>query len=147
MTLEKLTRITRRNLNDKEGSIFTKDDIEYYINEGVDRFQSSDYFRDEIQLEELIDSPIRIPEQYQHLLAVYASARCFAQDERHYQATTFMNEFEVKFEEMMTKIQSGEIEILDGDGNLVEPSYEDDYVENVYFDYHEVTDLEVIPEP
>ena len=147
MTLEKLTAIARRNLNDKDGSIFTKDDLEYYINEAIDRIRSHTYFRDEVNLLALVDEPISIPEQYHHLLAVYASARSFAQDERHYQATTFMNEFEVKFEELLAKIESGEITITDGSGVAVEPDYEDDFVENVYFDYSETTDLEVVPEP
>lgn len=145
MTLEKLTAIARRNLNDKDGSIFTKDDIEYYINEAIDRFKSNTFFKDEQYLEALDNEPIYIPEQYHHLLAVYSSARLFAQDERHYQSTTFMNEFEVKFEELLTKIESGEIEVTDGSGNVVEADYEEDYVTNVYFDYSEVTDLESAP--
>lgn len=71
-----------------------------------------------------------IPEQYQHLLAVYAAARCFSQDERHYQATTLMNEFEIKLEEMKSLIESGQIVIKDPvTGEAITDEYVMDYVD------------------
>lgn len=74
--------------------------------------------------------PSMLPEQYQHLLAVYAAARCFSQDERHYQATTLMNEFEVKLEEMRSLVESGQIVIVDPTtGEAIEDEYAVDYVD------------------
>lgn len=146
MTLSKLIAVVRRNVNDPDGSIFKQPDIEYYINEAIYRFQAYVYFADEQSLDTQISEPVYIPSQYHHLLAVYSSARLFAQDERHYQASTFMNEFEVKFEELITKIESGEITILDSLGSEVTADYEDDFVTNVYFSSSEITDLEVIPD-
>lgn len=142
MTLSEIIAKTRRNLNDQEGSIFKQVDIEDYINEGIDRVRSSVYFEDEPYLLVQSATPIYLPQQYHHLLAAYASARLFSQDERHYQSTTFMNEFEVKYEELITKIESGEITVTDSDGETVTADYEDDHVVEAYFYRGEVTDLD-----
>lgn len=142
MTLTKLLAKVRRNLNDQDGNIFKQIDIEDYINESIDRFRSEVYFVDEDYLLTGEDEPVYIPKQYQHLIALYATARLFAQDERHYQASTFMNEYEVKFEEMIQSIESGQITITDADGEEVTASYEEDYVVNEYFTYSEITDLD-----
>lgn len=133
MNLETITTNARRHLNDKEGSIFSKDDLEYFINEGLDRFRSVVYFADEVTLTTLDQSPIYIPEQYHYILSLFASSRAFGQDEREYKATQFMNEFEIKLEELIQKIESGEITVTDSEGEEVTADYEEDYVTNVYF--------------
>ena len=88
-------------------------------------------------------SPSLIPDQYQHLLAVYAASRCFAQDERNYQATTLMNEFEVKLEEFNSRIEDGRIIITDPTtGNPVTVATIVDYVDlSAYWD-DAITDLD-----
>lgn len=99
-----------------------------FLNEGIERFKQ--YIPEFSDMELLIldeDEPILLPEPYQHLIALYAAARCFDQDERHYQATTHMNEFEVKLDELKTRIEIGEIKI-DVSVNL-----ENDYVVDNYF--------------
>lgn len=142
MTLEAIVAKARRHLNDEEGSIFKAVDVEDFINEGIDRFRSSIYFVNEAYLTTQEQEPVYIPQQYQHLLALFSASRLFAQDERHYQATTFMNEYEVKLEELLTKIESGEITITDSEGTAVTADYEEDYVTNEYFVYSEITDLD-----
>lgn len=134
MNLEQITAMARRHLADKDGAIFTKDDIEAFINEGINRFQSIVYFVNEPELTTLDQSPALIPAQYHYMLALFSASRCFGQDEREYKATTFMNEFEVKMEELLQKIESGEIVITDpSTGNEVTADYEEDFVTNVYF--------------
>jgi len=142
VTLDALLSKVRRNVNDQEGSIFKQVDIEDFINEAIDRFRSNVFFGDEEYLLTQTDEPVLIPKQYQHLLALYSASRLFAQDERHYQSTTFMNKFEVKFEELVTKIESGEIIILDAEGAEVTADYEEDFVVNVYFESSTITDLD-----
>lgn len=73
--------------------------------------------------------PELIPEEYQHLLAVYSASRCFGQDERHYQASNLMNEFEIKLNEFKLAVENGEITLTDGDGNAIEITNVVDYVD------------------
>lgn len=110
----KLVLRVRSLTRDFSNSIFREIDIVDFINEGINRFkQVIPQFKSIPYLLTPSAEPALIPEAYQHLLAVYAAARCFSQDERHYQATTLMNEFEIKLEEMKGLIESGEIVIID----------------------------------
>ena len=89
-----------------------------------------------------------MPDYKQYLLAVYAAARCFAQDENEYKGGTMMNEFEAKLDELREDIESGKIVIKDESGNVVEVEEEwtIDYVEDVYYyDSYEDTDTETEP--
>ena len=69
-----------------------------------------------------------LPLEYQHLIALYSSSRCFFQDDRFFQATTYMNEFEVKLDEMKSRLHSGDLVILGEDGNAVTFKYFDETV-------------------
>ena len=114
---------------DFSNSIFRENDIVDFINEGINRFKQIVPELD--GLEELYTNthiPSLIPPQYRHLLAVYSASRCFSQDERHYQATTLMNEFEVKLDELKNKIENGEVQIVDDEGNTVTGDVPVDYV-------------------
>lgn len=114
---------------DFSNSIFRENDIVDFINEGINRFKQIVPELD--GLEELYantHTPSLIPPQYRHLLAVYSASRCFSQDERHYQATTLMNEFEVKIDELKNKIENGEVQIVDDEGNTVTGDIPVDYV-------------------
>lgn len=104
-----------RNLTrDFTNSIFRESDIIDFINEGIERFgQVIPQFVGVLPLTSSTQEPILIPERYQHLLAVYSAARCFFQDERAYQYTTLMNEFETKLNELKIDIENGEVVILD----------------------------------
>ena len=103
--------------------------------ENNERFkQAIPQFRNEVTLDNNNTEPLLIPSYYHHILSVYASARCFSQDERHYQATTLMNEFEVKLEELKSKIESGEIVIKDPEtGEDITTTNTTDYVYDNYF--------------
>lgn len=120
---------------DFSNSIFREADIVAFLNEGVERFkQTIPQFRNEVVLDNNNAEPLLIPNYYHHILSVYASARCFSQDERHYQATTLMNEFEVKLEELKSKIESGEIIIKDPEtGEDITTTNTTDYVYDNYF--------------
>lgn len=126
----KLIQRVRILTRDLTGSIFREHDIVDFINEGINRFvQVIPELKDLEELNNNTDVPSLIPKQYQHLLAVYATSRCFGQDERHYQASNLMNEFEVKLDELKMNIENGTIAILDGDGNVVENDIPIDYVD------------------
>lgn len=121
----------RSYTRDFASSIFREADILSYINEGIDRckeiideFAGMDYLNDKTS------SPSLMPTHYHYLLAVYSAARCFDQDERHYQASTRMNEFETKLNELKEAIEAGRVIIIDpSTGEPVEGVNPIDYVD------------------
>lgn len=125
-----ITQRVRALTRDFTNSIFRENDIIDFINEGINRFkQVIPELKNLETLHANTAEPTLIPIQYRHLLALYSASRCFGQDERHYQATTLMNEFEIKLEELNTKIQGGDIVIVDADGNVVTSDINVDYVD------------------
>lgn len=129
-----LTQRVRSNVNDTKGSVFKEDDILSYLNEGIDRIKQ--VINELSSIEYLVDredKPLPLPEPYHHLLAVYATSRCFAQDERHYQSTTLMNEFEYKVAELYTSIINGDLVIVDEYGDEMYSSSKPEYVIDNYF--------------
>lgn len=129
-----LTKRVRRFTRDFTGTVFNENDIYNFLDEAIDRVKQ--YINELAGMEYLSDNweePILLPKQYHVLLAIYGASRCFTQDERHYQSTTFMNEFETKLDELKNRIDSGEVVIVDADGNEVTASTKDDYVVNNYF--------------
>lgn len=124
--VQKVRALTR----DFSNSIFREQDIIDFINEGIDRCKQ--IIPELRTMKHLLTSQQEVkllPPQYHHLLAVYSTSRCFGQDERHYQASTHMNEFEVKMDELKTAIANGEIIILDDSGNAIEVDVDIDYVD------------------
>lgn len=131
MTLKDLIQRVRQNTRDTTGSLFTQEDVVSFINEAIDRTRRIKQLSKMSYLEVLIDVPTYLPEEYHHLLALYATSRCFTQDENSYQAQIFMQEYEYKTQELETLIKSGEVEIIPPDVDLEEAEF--DGVKNVYF--------------
>lgn len=128
-----VTRV-RSLTRDFSGNTFREEDVKEYINEGIDRLmQLFPSFESMTYLETDEDEPILLPKAFHSLLAVFASARLYSQDERAYQSTTLMNEFETKVEELRTRIEDGTIIIKDPDGNVVDVGTDSFYVEDNYF--------------
>jgi hypothetical protein len=137
--IQRVRNITR----DLSNSIFRETDIVDYINEGIDRIiQVLPQLKDMPYLLINTDEPTMLPRQYQHLLSVYGSARCFGQDERHYQETNFMNEFETKLEELKMDVEAGKIVLLGADGNPLTSSYIKDSVQNDYYVHPNYSDVD-----
>lgn len=136
MTLDDIIVRIRMHTNDSAGSIFTEDDIIIYINEAIDRIRSNAYFKDMSYLTLDTDVPEYLPVQYHYIIPLYATSRLFAQDERYYQGTSFMNDFEYKFEELSQAVESGDVEILDptsGEAIDLDDVSEATYVSDIYF--------------
>lgn len=123
--IQRVRSLTR----DFSNSIFREQDIIDFINEAIDRFKIIPELKTLNYLLISQEVPVLLPPQYHYLLAIYATARCFGQDERHYQSTTHMNEFEVKLEELKSAIEGGEVIITDGNGTAIEPIIAVDYVD------------------
>lgn len=134
MTRLEIVARVRALTRDFSNAIFRGPDIEAFINEAIERVgQVVPELEGMLPLNAASDSPILLPSRYHQLIAVYAAARCFGQDERHYQNTQFMNEFEVKLDELKGKIQNGEVIIKDATGAVVVADVAFDYVEDNYF--------------
>lgn len=137
---------TRSYLRDFTGTIFREVDIGNYLNEGIDRVKQ--VIPELRGMEDIIDgqSVTLMPDYMQHMLSVYAAARCFAQDENEYKSGVMSNEFEAKLAELKEDIESGKIIIVDEEGNevVVDEEYTIDYVEDVYYydSYYDDDDIE-----
>lgn len=135
MRLIDLVNKTRVHARDFNATIFRKEDIVLFINEAIDRFiqvlpqlSNMPYLYNDEDIMEMI------PREYVHLLTNYAVSRLYAQDERHYEASTMMNEFEVKLEEFRQKVENGEITINDPTtGEPISITLPTDYVVDNYF--------------
>ena len=79
------------------------------------------------------DVIVLLPSQYHYMTAVYGASRCFSQDEQHYQAQTYMDEFMGLFSLVELGIKEGTISIYDENGQIIRDTHEPDSVENVYF--------------
>lgn len=131
MKRSELIRGVRSITRDFSNSIFREQDIIDYINEGINRFkQVIPIFKSVPKLLDQSQEPLPIPEEYHHLLSIYSASRCFMQDERHYQSTVLMNEFEVKLDELKQAIENGDIVITDPEtGEEIVSTNEVDYVD------------------
>jgi hypothetical protein len=126
----KLIQRVRTITRDFNNSIFRENDIIDFINEGVNRCkQVIPEFSGMTELYANTHVPTLLPDEYHYLLAVYSASRCFGQDERHYQASNYMNEFESKLDELYSKIQNGEVTIKDSSGNVITVDNDVDYVD------------------
>ena len=136
VNLVQLIKRVRQYTRDFSGMTFTDDDVTAFLNEGIDRVvEIMPEFAPMLYLENTDQEPLMLPKQYHHLLAVYSASRCFFQDERHYQHSNLMNEFETKLAEVQAKIEMGQLTILDPDGNPVDFGVGDtDYVVNNYYE-------------
>lgn len=133
--LELMGRV-RSLTRDLSNAIFREIDVVDYINEGIDRLkQLIPEFTAMDKLSSNTSEPTMLPTQYHHVLALYSASRCFAQDERAYQASTLMNEFELKIEEMRHSIEDGRIKLVHPITGLPVPTvYEAGYMTENYFE-------------
>lgn len=124
MTKEELILRTRRYIRDVKSTRFEDEDIQDYINEGVDRLRSNIYLTN---LPYVVGEVLVLPQQYHYILSLYAASRCFGIDHDFYQEEQKRNEFENMFLELVIKIENGEVD-LDNDY-----TYPIDFVTDVYF--------------
>ena len=136
MQLKDLISRVRAYTRDTTGSLFTQDDIHAFCNEGLERMKQ--IIPELIGMRKLLTNTDEInilPEQYKHLVAVYSASRCFSQDEQQYQASTYMNEFEAKMDELKRLIANGDIILRDDEDNEIPlvSTGANDYVKDIYF--------------
>lgn len=125
---------TRRHLKDSTQNVWTDADIKYFIDEAIALIKSTLplYFATlhkiaDAEVADTTPTVIHIKTDYTMLISVFASARCFEQDEQNYRAVQKMNEFEARKIDMVN-------EILDSDEYAAMfESASVDVVKDVYF--------------
>ena len=133
MTLNELVSRVRSYTRDTTGTLFTLSDVKNFINEGIDKLRQIKVLEGMEYLESDTDIPDYLPSQYHYSLAVYSASRCFSQDEQHYLAQTFMEEFLGLYSLIELGIKEGTIVIIGSDGEQINSDDELDGVVDVYF--------------
>ena len=133
MTLSELVSRVRSYTRDTTGTLFTLSDVKGFINEGIDKLRQIKVLEGMEYLESDVDIPDYLPSQYHYSLAVYSASRCFSQDEQHYLAQTFMEEFLGLYSLIELGIKEGTIVIIGSDGEQISSDDEFDGVVDVYF--------------
>lgn len=133
MTLNELVSRVRSYTRDTTGTLFTLSDVKNFINEGIDKLRQIKVLEGMEYLESDTDIPNYLPSQYHYSLAVYSASRCFSQDEQHYLAQTFMEEFLGLYSLIELGIKEGTIVIIGSDGEQISSDDEFDGVVDVYF--------------
>ena len=119
--------------NDTTGTLFPSTMVKGFINEAIDRLKQIKELETMEYLSNDGDVPNLLPNYYHYALAVYGASRCFSQDEQHYQAQTYMDEFLNLMGILELGIKEGNIIITDGNGNAINNLSDFDYVRNIYF--------------
>lgn len=133
MTFKELINRVHNYTNDTTGTLFPSSIVKGFINEAIDKLKQIKELEGMIYLNNDSDVPNLIPTYYHYILSVYGASRCFSQDEQHYQAQTYMDEFLNSFSLLELGIKEGNIIITDELGNLVSGVNDFDYVTDVYF--------------
>lgn len=133
MTLSDLITRVRSYTRDTTGTLFTASDVKDFINEAIDKLRQIKELENIKHLSNDSDVIVLLPSQYHYMTAVYSASRCFSQDEQHYQAQTYMDEFMGLFSLVELGIKEGTIFIYDENGQIIKDTHEPDSVENVYF--------------
>lgn len=125
---------TRRHLKDDTQNVWTDEDIKYFINEAISMIKKTipEYFTalHRVPSSDVADTTpntIHIEEEYENLIPLFASARCFEQDEQNYRAVKQMNEFEARKLDMEEKVR-------DSDAYALIIAGIEEAVRDVYFD-------------
>ena len=133
MTLSDLITRVRSYTRDTTGTLFTASDVRDFINEAIDKLRQIKELENIKHLSNDSDVIVLLPSQYHYMTAIYSASRCFSQDEQHYQAQTYMDEFMGLFSLVELGIKEGTISIYYENGQIIKDTHEPDGVENVYF--------------
>lgn len=134
MNLQKLRQMVHVYTRDTNSFVFTESVIDMYINEAIDKFRQIPIFKGMSYLEDSTDEVNILPIQWQFLIPLYASSRCFEFDERFYEAVEKRNEFESLLSDLMSEIEAGNLILQDDEGNdISNPAVYIEYVTNVYY--------------
>ena len=133
MTLLDLISRVRSYTRDTTSTLFDTNDIKDFINEGVDKLKHIKQLEGMSYLENDSDVPKLLPPKYHYLLSVYAVCRCYSQDEQHYLAQTFADEFNGIYDLIEFGIREGTIIITNEDGVSITDEVKNEVLDDVYF--------------
>lgn len=133
MTLNELVNRIRSYTRDTTGTLFSLSDLQDFVNEGIDKLKQIKSLEGMSYLTSDSSIPNYLPTQYHYCLAVYGACRCFSQDEQHYLAQTFTDEFNGLYSLIELGIKEGTIVIIDDSGSPINSELDFDSVKDVYF--------------
>ena len=133
MTLNELVNRIRSYTRDTTGTLFSLSDLQDFVNEGIDKLKQIKSLEGMSYLTSDASIPNYLPTQYHYCLAVYGACRCFSQDEQHYLAQTFTDEFNGLYSLIELGIKEGTIVITDDSGSPINSELDFDSVKDVYF--------------
>lgn len=125
MNLTDLITRTRYYVRDINSKRFPSDEIELYINEGIERLRSYQAFAD-MGYPTATEDVSYLPTEYHYILALFAASRCFGVDNDFYQEQQKRNEFENAFVELITKIENEDVFVKT-------ITWNEEYVDDQYF--------------
>ena len=148
MTLSELRELTRLYTRDTNSYLFTESQIDLFLNQAINRLQQAyKGFQGMKKLRDSTDKVNILPEHYQYMLALFASSRLFDIDERFYEGIEKKNEFEQVLEDLISEIQSGNIELTNDDGTAIEDSNTYiEYIKDEYFNFNKYKDDDLYDE-
>ena len=133
MTFKELIDRVHNYTNDTTGTLFPSSIVKGFVNEAIDKLKQIKELEGMSYLASDSDVPKLIPSYYHYILSVYGASRCFSQDEQHYQAQTYMDEFSNLKTVLELGIKDGSIVITNNLGEAITDVYEFDYVTDIYF--------------
>jgi len=90
------------------------------INRGIDRIKAEiPVLREMVYLLADGDVPILLPDYMHELLSMFAQADALRMDERVYESRIANNDFELRLAGLLAQIESGEVVIVDSEGETV----------------------------
>lgn len=110
MNLTDIITRTRYYVRDINAKRFASDEIELYINEGIERLRSYQALAD-MGYPTATEDVSYLPTEYHYILALFAASRCFGVDNDFFQEQQKRNEFESAFMELITRIENEEVYI------------------------------------
>lgn len=143
MTVNELISKTQSYARSKTGGTFNSITILGFLNEAIDQLKSNIVFNNMPYI--TVNTAVYfVPSSYHYILALYAASRCFEMDERFFEGTQKRNEFEFKLEELISRINMGDLIIYNELGAVVtDRTNVIDYVVDDYFNTTS-TDTEVV---
>lgn len=137
MNLKELITLTKLYVRDKNGYMFTDEECKLFINQGIDRLNQYPLFKDIKHLDAPEAIPVILPTQYHYILALFSSSRLYDIDERFHEGTQKRNEFEQALLDLISQVEEGMIDLLDGEGNVINTEdafpWFQDYVVDEYY--------------
>jgi hypothetical protein len=145
MTYNELVSRTQAYARSKSSGTFSSTIIGEFLTEAIDQLRAYSTFKNMPYIVLGGAGLSYLPTEYHYILSLYAASRCFDMDERFFEGTQKRNEFESKLQELIARVNMGDILLYDENGILVtDKTNVIDYIVDEYFGSISTADTEVV---